>query len=282
MTMLRAILAAVLAAGALASAALASPAPATAALAATLVARDGLLVLNASGRVRDSRALIGAEMVIAFDGKLIGVRLDALVPASDRPDLTLHIFTIAATGPNGEAIRAPLCGPDRLGRNAAVPVSGSLDEHARHVPNPAKFFLACTSGAVGKCLLWGYYPWGHAPDGTPLEAAYQACTHMVRADYGGDDVHHTKNGTSIDVADIYGIQHFESDGPPAADAKPADAYVFEAGWAADGAVCVAHTRWSEIVTLPVLLAKYPQLGGACDKAAATHRGALLFTRVQAH
>lgn len=272
--MIRCAIVAAIAAGALASAAVASAAPTPAA--ATLTAHAGRLVLAANSEVRGSAALIGAEFVVPADGKLIGVRLDSIDTAPERPGVLLHHFTIAATDATGTQIRAPLCSPDRAGRNAAVPVAGTLDASGHHHPDPKRFFLACTSGAVGKCLLWGYAPWSHAPDGTSLELAYQACLHMVRADYAGDNTPHTKNGTPIDTADIYGIETFDSTSETGASQGT---FAFEAGWSPNGAVCVARTRWPELADYAALIAKHPDLGGPCDRAAATKRGALLFTRV---
>jgi hypothetical protein len=55
---------------------------------------------------------------------------------------------------------------------------------------------------------------------------------LVRADYCGDGIGHTRDGTPIDIFDAIGIQHDE----------PAPGMTFEAAWRADGAVCVRHTR----------------------------------------
>lgn len=269
----RAILAAI-AAGAMASAAVVSAA--TVAPPPTLTAREGHLILVADDIVRDSAAMIGAEFVVPVDGQLASVRLDAVDTAPERAGVLLHHFTVAATNAAGKEVRSPVCSPDRTGRNAAVPVNGTLDAAGNYTPDPKRYFLACTSGAVGKCLLWGYAPWGHAPDGTPLEPAYQSCLHMVRADYAGDNTPHTKNGTTIDTADIYGIETFDSSGDTGAGQG---AFAFEAGWGPAGAVCVARTRWPELADYTALIAKHPNLGGPCDRAAATKRGALLFTRV---
>lgn len=90
--------------------------------------------------------------------------------------------------------------------------------------------FACDTGALAKCVDWGYAP--H----TAGDAAHQACTRMVRADYCGDGMPHTADGTEIDVFDALGVQ--QSD--PTAD------LAFEAGWGPDGAVCVSRPRYEEI------------------------------------
>ena len=95
---------------------------------------------------------------------------------------------------------------------------------------------------------------------------------MVRADYCGDGVAHTKDGTSIDLYDDLAIQ------------KPGsledEEYAFEAGWSPKGAVCVARTRWPEIQTREALGVACPRLAEnvGCDQGAARAAGALLFNR----
>ena len=83
----------------------------------------------------------------------------------------------------------------------------------------------------------------------PLRALHRACVHMLRADYGGDDKPTTRNGTSVDIYDRFDIQKAAMRG----DMK------FEAAWNADGAVCVAHPRIAENITLGEIAARYPRL-----------------------
>jgi hypothetical protein len=56
---------------------------------------------------------------------------------------------------------------------------------------------------------------------------------MARADYCGDGVPHTEDGTLIDVFDPAGIQVAVEDA----------ALSFEAGWSTEGAVCVNVPRY---------------------------------------
>lgn len=57
------------------------------------------------------------------------------------------------------------------------------------------------------------------------------------------------------------------------------AWTFEAGWGLDGAVCVAHTRWEDLLATKALLKLRPELAAApCDETEARRRGALLFNR----
>jgi hypothetical protein len=163
----------------------------------------------------------------------------------------------------------PLCDPDAYGRQAGFPIAGRWDERGRFVKDPKALFIACTSGAQGKCLMWGYDPWGRGPHGEDLAPYYEACTHLVRADYAGGAAH-TRNGTLIEVWDDLGIQTQEP--------KPVPGVRFEAGWGPEGAVCVAKTRYEDLLPLHVLLQSRPGLGGACDEGSARRRGALIFNR----
>lgn len=87
--------------------------------------------------------------------------------------------------------------------------------------------VACLDAALGKCVEWGYVPWQDV-DGTSLRNYHQACTRAVRADYCGDGVSHTSDGTQIHVLDQLGIEQPE----------PNSTYVVEAEWGPDGAACL--------------------------------------------
>lgn len=105
-------------------------------------------------------------------------------------------------------------------------------ETGERVDDPDTFTFACRDGAIGKCVAFGYRPWATAGS-TSLADYHQACTRMVRADYCGDGVPHTLNGTTIDIADTLNppIQTFASHWP------------VEAEWGPDGAVCMTqHLR----------------------------------------
>ena len=209
----------------------------------------------------------GATFQTTFDGAPVTLRIDAVTPSAERPSVLLHNFS--AKDPITGAW-TPICEADVKGRQAGFPVAGRFDATGRFVKDPTMWFPVCTSGAQGKCILWGYDPWGRGPHGEDLAPYYEACMHMVRADYDGRGVAHTRNGTQIDVFDNIGIETAESLNDP--DFK------FEAGWAPTGAVCVAKTRYVDLLSLPALLASAPRLGGACNPAAARRRGALVFNR----
>jgi hypothetical protein len=222
------------------------------------------------GRVLRSRDLVGARLVIAMGGQAIRVRIDAVErdPHARRSAVWLHTFSAELADGSWRNVCDP--GPD--GRRQGFPVAGR--PRADGMLEPAEggvFELACTSGALGKCVRFGYPPWDGADGGPSLEV-YNACIRMVRADYCGDGVATTKDGQLIDIYDDLGRQKHENE--PAMD--------FEAGWTAEGAVCVRHVRVKENVSLDSLAATCPRLkdrlGRMCHEGAARSLGARLFNR----
>ena len=130
------------------------------------------------------------------------------------------------------------CVPDMEGRSAAIPVQGSWSARGDFQPGTDMVTFACTSGAIGKCIRFGYKPW-RTHHGTSLQPYHAACMRMVRADYCGDGRPHTVDGTWIDIWDGLGIQRREErDGHPE---------VFEAAWSPSGAAYLNVPRWSDNV-----------------------------------
>jgi hypothetical protein len=111
---------------------------------------------------------------------------------------------------------------------AAIPLRGQWDDRAGW--SPQGITLACVSGAIGKCVTWGYRPW--APG---MRDFHQACIRMIRADYCGDGAGHTRDGTPIDIWDIHGF--IRRDGVPGMQ--------LEATWGPKGATHIWRTRYSE-------------------------------------
>jgi ADYC domain len=157
-----------------------------------------------------------------------------------------------------------LCQPDPDGRRLGFPLQGAFTPDGRHVDAPGRLLVTCTGGAEGKCVRFGHKPWGRAPDGTPLAPYYQACVRLVRADYCGDGVGHTRDGTPVDLFDRVGVQ--------------ADGMTLEAAFGPGGAACVRHARLPDVLGTDAPAAPCPRLAGrlgeACDEAAP----ALLYVR----
>ncbi len=113
------------------------------------------------------------------------------------------------------------------------------------------FMFACTSGVIAKCIRWGYRPW-KTVNGQPLADYHQACTRMARADYCGDGVSHTENGTLIDMFDHLQIQKrtpFDLKSP----------MLFDGAWTPNGAYCIGKQRWfhlGELQTFPSCQGKF--------------------------
>jgi hypothetical protein len=190
------------------------------------------------GRILRRAALVGARLVLADRGGEMQVRIDGVEEDKTATGGPLLLYRLSVLSPGGQEI-GPLCLPDPQGRRAGFPMPDGS----------GGFRFTCTSGAEGKCVRMGYRPWDISNRGLPLQDLHRACVHMLRADYGGDDRPTTRDGTSVDVFDRFGIQKSEK----------ANGMQFEAAWGADGAVCVAHSRIAQNVTLEQLAARYPRL-----------------------
>jgi hypothetical protein len=205
-----------------------------------------LVLTTGDGRTLRSAELIGATLAIGA----VSVRLDAVDrdPGS-RDEVLRHRFAVIGS----DGARAELCEADPDGDRWAIPV---LDDSG-------EIQLVCSSGAIVKCVRWGYPP--------AMRALHDACVRMVRADYGGDGATATRDGTQIAFCDRSGVH-------PCGDGR-----ILEAAWSPTGAACVAHPRIPELATLDQLAERYPQLrghlgGDACTMAATSREPrALLFS-----
>ena len=217
------------------------------------------VVALSDGRTLRSKDLIGAVLDVRFEGQPAKVRIVEVERDPDDKSGTVWLHTMEQRAPDGAWSNLCTAGPDKRRQGFPLMVNGALE-------------FTCSSGALGKCVRFGYRPWATAPDGTPLAPMHSACVHMVRGDYGGDGQPWTRDGMLIDIFDQHGIQ--------TADDKPDLA--FEAGWMPDGAVCVHHVRVKENTTLSALEEKYPRLRGRtgtiCTPEFARAHGAIVFNR----
>ncbi len=243
--------------------------PASAEPTASLQVEGETFVLTMpDGKKMTSADLVGASFDMTDqDGNPATVRIDSVTPSEEQPHLLLHALSVQ--DPTTKAW-SPMCDADAKGRRAGFPVAGAWDGKGHFLKDKSRWFITCTSGSQGKCILFGYDPWGAGPHGEELAPYYQACQHMVRGDYDGSGEAHTKNGTLIDMWDDLGIEKVDASDPPEMQ--------FEAGWGLEGAVCVAHTRWPDILTKDALGKADPALAGACDEGTARSKGALIFNR----
>jgi hypothetical protein len=218
------------------------------------------VVKLSDGRTLHSVDLVGAELTIDDAGQPLEIRIDAVEKDAKSAALLHGVSVRSASGD-----WAPYCEPDADGRRVAFPIAGRSRADGRLVDDASRFELVCTSGAQGKCVRLGYRPWQQLD-------AYNACVRMIRADYCGDGVATTRDGTTIDIYDTLGVQQSE----------PGGTFAFEAGWTPDGAVCVHHARIPENTSLEKLAASCPRLmghmGASCTEASARAAGALVFNR----
>jgi ADYC domain-containing protein len=239
----------------------AAPAPAPAQQALTAAGTEFVLT-TPDGRTLHGADLVGATLNIAAAGKQVEIMIKSVEedPHAVGGRVFLHQFVVK----DEAGMQVDMCNPDTQRRSLGFPVP---DGHGG-------FALTCTSGAVGKCIRWGYRPWEEQPGGPPLAALHQACVHMARADYGGDGRATTREGMLIYWCDRFGLRPCGEDAPVA----------FEAAWGRDGAICVAHPRIRENVSLEQLAERYPWLKShlgpaACSEdSAAQDPAALLFNR----
>lgn len=227
------------------------------------VAGTEIVVRLADGRSLRSKDLVGALFEMRFDGQPAMVRLLAVEPDPRDTTGSVWLHTFEARDASGGWASLCAAGPDGRRQGFAMRgADGALD-------------FTCTSGAAGKCVRYGYHPWAHDDQGLSLAHHHAACVHLLRADYGGDGQSWTRDGTLVNVYDAPGLH--AGDGPqrPGGNA-------FEAGWAAEGAVCVHHVRVQDHITLAALEAAYPRLkgrtGAVCTEAFARALGALVFNR----
>ena len=222
------------------------------------------------GRVIEGKGLTGATLTVAVGGRGLRVKIAAVEPDPRDPDLLLYDFRVVT--PAGET---PMCEPDPDGRPLGLPLSGRSTPAGVIEADPGHFELVCTASPQAKCVRFGYGGWKKAPDGRPMLDWFNACVRLMRGDYCGDGAPHTRNGTWIDLFDTLGVQ--KSDEDPTLS--------FEAGWNAQGAVCVARPRVPDLLSPERLAAICPRLkdriGNACTQESARRDGALIFNRSRA-
>jgi hypothetical protein len=216
-------------------------------------------VRKADGSIAQGDALLGAVLVGRIDGGIRNAfRIDALELDPRDPSGEVVLYSLSTRDPEA-GVWKNACTPDAQGIARGFPLAGIWTPSGEHRRTPGHLELACTSGALGKCVRMGYKPW----KSEAMWDRHQACVRMVRADYCGDGTGHTRNGTPIDVFDEEGIQ---------ADA-PAPGMSFEAAWGKDGAVCLSRTRIPEVATPAQMRASCPaklgrDAGATCSEARA--------------
>jgi hypothetical protein len=210
-----------------------------------LVAERGHVTLRGT-------ALAGAQLKAQVYDPSVGpsttlpvtYRIAAVAPESAQHDPTktgsTFLYTLEQWVGEGGSWQ-PACPPDHEGRRVAIPLAAIWDHRGARVESSSLFTFGCTAGVIAKCYRWGYRPWvtGYGD----LATMHWTCTRLARADYCGDGVSHTKDGTLINVWD-----NLPAPGPIQKRAQ-VPGMLFEAGWNTAGAVCLSHTRWATVESL---------------------------------
>lgn len=220
-----------------------------------------------NGTVLSGKELVGAVLKVGLPGgETQTIRIDGAAPDPKDPEVMLYDLSLRDQVTD---TWRPLCEPDVEGVRKAFPMKGTLAEDGEYHPEAPGFSLTCTSGAQAKCVRWGYKPWKTRIGFVSMLDLYRSCMRMARADYCGDGLSATRDGTPIDIFDVAGIQTPE----------PVSTMRFEAAWGPYGAVCVHHTRIPDVLTIEELVARCQGLtdkvGERCSVDAA---GALIFNK----
>jgi len=188
------------------------------------------------------------------DGRLVGKKfIGSIFPGQDAAGQPVHMVIcgvdsseedpdtawhwIEVWNPLAETWENPCVATEEVRYPRAVILTGTWDATGAHHPDSQKVTFACETGALGKCVSWGYKPWASGKEGQSLASVHQACTRMARADYCGDGTSHTVEGVQIDHYDSVGVA--ERLPPPTGEPWR---LAFEAAWLPDGAACVTRTR----------------------------------------
>ncbi len=226
----------------------------------------------ADGRVLAQEALPGTILAIGDGtGRQRRLRIDTVERDARNPAGEVVLYALSEQDPaSGEWHNACQADPD--GRRLGFPLAGAFTPDTRYMAEPGRLLITCTGGAEGKCVRFGYKPWRRLPDGTSLAPYFQTCVRLVRADYAGDGVGHTRDGTPIDIFDRIGLRSDE----------PAPGMTLEAAWGPDGAVCVRHTRFPDQPPLDALARLAPRLRGHLGENCGETAPGLLFNRSFGH
>ena len=203
----------------------------------TLIGTDG------HGKQVQGNKFVGAVFTATLDdGDLLEVRVDAMEPGTQKWDRDIMRYSISF---ETDAGREPLCGmADNNTPIRAIAVEGRWDLRqgvaggGSHIDDAWAFTFACEDHAIAECVNMGYKPWqqakvctkGQGCMHTTLAALHQACTRMLRADYCGDGLSHTIDGTPINAFDVFGIR------------TDSDGWLPEAEWGPEGARCLVRDR----------------------------------------
>ena len=210
-----------------------------------VIKKGELFLVENNGKVLSGQALVGAYLPADSNGNRVWTIIRSVTPDPTFPEGGTSLYGIDVI--NSDGTTSPLCGADRDGVSAAIPVAALFNTHGDRVESATQFTFSCTSGVIAKCYRWGYRPWLQG-SGSPDEFTnlHWACVRMARADYCGNGQTWTHTGTLINMWDLA-----PAPGPFQAHGPGDPTFLFEAGWSTRGAVCLSKQRWA---TLPTAIA----------------------------
>jgi hypothetical protein len=163
---------------------------------------DRVSVTLSDGRTIAQDQLPGTILALGDGtGRQRRIRIDGV--ERDRQDAAgeVVLYSLSERDPESGEWRN-LCLPDPDGRRLGFPLAGAFTPDGRYEAAQGRILLTCTGGAggaEGKCVRFGYKPWGLGPNNVSLAPYFQACVRLVRADYCGDGIAHTRDGTPPQV-----------------------------------------------------------------------------------
>ncbi|HEY5938968.1 MAG TPA: ADYC domain-containing protein [Kofleriaceae bacterium] len=165
---------------------------------------------------------IGAEMSGQLsNGQTIPLRIDDIDALASDAEILAYQVSVA----DGSGGWSSLCGYETDGSaRRALPVAGAWNTTTGAWTDTGTFSFACRQASIAKCVEFGYKPWDGFGD------HHKACVRMLRADYCGDGVAHTVNGTPVNLYDNAGVQ------------ADTESWPVDAEWGVNGALCLNHYR----------------------------------------
>jgi hypothetical protein len=191
-------------------------------------AKNELVGTSADGRAMSGEAFLGATV-------------EAVLSDGSRKQLVIADFSRSTDGKIAN-YKLTLDGQNICGDADGMFVPGIWDQKGARTDRTIvdgrelSVSYSCATGAIAKCVTWGYAPWVVGAD------VHQTCTRMVRADYCGSGASFTKNGTVIDVFDDKEFRRPQT--KPASSSRP-------------GGARMARLARRERVTTPAIRAAKP-------------------------
>jgi len=195
------------------------------------VANTQLQGVKSTGGTVTGAAMVGATLDgVLPSGATIALHIDgtALLPA---PNADVRVYTISYATTSGQK---PLC-VSPTGANEALLLPGTWNlTTVRHQPDTNRFSVSCRGATFAKCVELGYKA------DNVIDTYHQACVRALRADYCGDGVSHTIDGTQINIYDRLNIQ------------KDTQVWAVESNWTPEGANCINKNRLGTAMTTPTV------------------------------